>query len=181
MLNSIDFRIKQLMKSGNLLYFLAPYRFTTYALGIILGYILRNLNDFKLTKKHSMIGDIASWACLSVTIISIASNQTLVQFNQAFYAAFASITFCLFFAWLIVSSRYGHKSKTTFVPINNSHLTTCHLQGIFVTALEWKYFKISTNIAYAFYLVQFIVFFYNVGITRGTSEFSVFSTLVSVI
>lgn len=37
--------------------------------------------------------------------------------------------------------------------------------------LTWKYFRIFTKIAYGVYLIQFPVFFYNVGVTRHSGEY----------
>lgn len=43
--------------------------------------------------------------------------------------------------------------------------------GWFDSLLNWKYFIPFTKIAYAVYLVQFPVFFYNVGKTRHVDEY----------
>lgn len=49
----------------------------------------------------------------------------------------------------------------------------------FVRFLEWKYFKITTNFAYAFYLTQFTVMYYNIGSKRAPVHFSIYKTGVS--
>lgn len=43
--------------------------------------------------------------------------------------------------------------------------------GWFGDFLSWRGFQFFTKISYAVYLVQFPVFFYNVGITRHVGEF----------
>lgn len=50
-----------------------------------------------------------------------------------------------------------------------------------IKTLEWKYFKISTNIAFGIYLVQFIVFTFNIGVTRGAAYFTIFGSLVKTL
>lgn len=42
------------------------------------------------------------------------------------------------------------------------------------TIFTWKYFQISTKLAYALYLVQFPVFFYNVGMRKHVDEYQNF-------
>lgn len=46
--------------------------------------------------------------------------------------------------------------------------------GWFGKFLCWPYFKIITKLAYAVYLVQFPVFFYNVGVTKNVEEYQPF-------
>lgn len=45
--------------------------------------------------------------------------------------------------------------------------------------LNWKYWKIGTNLSYAIYLVQFAVFHYNNGKVRGSTPFSFYGSIVS--
>lgn len=45
------------------------------------------------------------------------------------------------------------------------------LLGWFGDFLSWKGFQVFTKISYGVYLVQFPVFFYNVGKTRHVDEF----------
>lgn len=50
--------------------------------------------------------------------------------------------------------------------------------GFFGAILAWDKFKYFTKIAYAVYLVQFPLFFFNVGKTKHADEFSI-SEMVS--
>lgn len=47
-----------------------------------------------------------------------------------------------------------------------------------IRALEWKYFKVTTNFAYALYLVQFTVFNYDIGVARTATFASIYRCLV---
>lgn len=44
--------------------------------------------------------------------------------------------------------------------------------------LEWKHFEKVTKISYAIYLVQFPVFFYNIGKTRHVTEYTHFFIVI---
>jgi peptidoglycan/LPS O-acetylase OafA/YrhL len=46
--------------------------------------------------------------------------------------------------------------------------------------LEWRGFLISSRISYAFYLVQFPVFFFNVGRVKSTVQYKFPSTIVDL-
>jgi hypothetical protein len=49
---------------------------------------------------------------------------------------------------------------------------------MFIRILEWKYFKVTTNLAYGFYLVQFTVFNYDIGVARTATFASVYRGMV---
>lgn len=56
-----------------------------------------------------------------------------------------------------------------------------HSLDVLTNLLEWKYLKIVTNLSYGIYLVQFAVFHYNVGITRSSSQYTLYGSLVRMI
>lgn len=98
------------------MYIIPPYRFTVYAIGILLGYYLRRFKDLKLTELQLNIGWIVSLLGLVLTIIGTAimsvADYEFSPSNSAMYSAFAPITWCLFFGWVIFTSQLGHTSTT---------------------------------------------------------------------
>lgn len=104
-------RIHKLMTSVNSMYLLPHYRFSDYAVGILLGLILRNSKNFRLSKLQTVVGEILSAACLLVTVFLLTSNDKFDRLYQALYASIASATFCFFFSWFIVAPQFGYKSK----------------------------------------------------------------------
>ncbi|PSN54850.1 hypothetical protein C0J52_12406 [Blattella germanica] len=72
------------------------------------------------------------------------------QYNPteaAYYNAFSPIMWGAFIGWSIFTSSYGYA-------------------GYLGDLVCWRGFKIFTHISYAFYLTQFPIFFYNVGLQR---------------
>lgn len=106
--------MQQLFKTADLMYILPPHRFTVYAMGIILGYFLRKFKDIKLSKRQIKIGWYVSTAAMLISFFGPAPMGDIsYQFSAthaAHYAAFAPIGWCLFFAWMILTSHLGYKS-----------------------------------------------------------------------
>lgn len=98
------------------MYIIPPYRFTVYAIGILLGYCLRRFKDLKLTEMQLNIGWFVSLSGLVLTIIGTAmmsvADYEFSPSNSAMYSAFAPITWCLFFGWVIFTSQLGNQSIT---------------------------------------------------------------------
>lgn len=111
--------MNQLFKTADLMYTLPPHRFTVYAMGIILGYILRKFKDAKLSKMQIRVGWYVSTAALLMAFFGPAPMGDITyKFNAthaAHYAAFAPIAWCLFFGWMILTSQLGYKSKNTIL------------------------------------------------------------------
>ena len=105
----------QLFDTAGKTYILPPHRFTVYAIGIILGYILRIYKDIKLTPTQLTMGwYISIGFILSAFCAPAPMGKMGYKFNPshaAYYAAFAPIGWCLFFAWIIFASQLGYKSK----------------------------------------------------------------------
>ena len=105
----------QLFDTAGKTYILPPHRFTVYAMGILLGYILRKYKDIKLTQTQLTMGWYISTGLLLSAFCAPAPMGTMgYKFNPthaAHYAAFAPIGWCLFFAWIIFTSQLGYKSK----------------------------------------------------------------------
>lgn len=97
------------------MYILPPYRFTVYAIGLLLGYFLRQYKDLKLTNLQLKAGWFINITLLLLVIVGTASMSVSdYKYNPthaAIYAAIAPIPWCLFFAWIIFTSQLGYKSK----------------------------------------------------------------------
>lgn len=97
------------------MYIIPPYRFTVYAIGLMLGYCLRRYKDIKLSNLQLNLGWILTSFAIVVTLVMSSVMSTIgYKFNplhSAIYAAFAPIPWCLFFAWIIFTSQTGYKSK----------------------------------------------------------------------
>ncbi|XP_046985969.1 nose resistant to fluoxetine protein 6-like [Schistocerca americana] len=151
--------VSKLFETADFSYILPSHRLTVYIMGIFVGYFLRIYGrNFKLKKAYIGIG----WMLVSVLFyLSFVMPATMGQesykydpLDAANYAAFAPIGWCLCFMWII------------FVSYVNQG-------GIMGSILSWKVFLISTRISYAVYLTQFPIFFYNVGTTRHTDQYSI--------
>lgn len=107
--------VKQLFETADKMYIMPPHRFTVYAMGIGLGYILRMFKDWKLSQCQLKIGWYLSTACLFLAFFGPAPmgdiNYKFNSTHAAIYAAFAPIAWCIFFAWIILVSQLGYKSK----------------------------------------------------------------------
>ncbi|XP_021920277.1 O-acyltransferase like protein-like isoform X2 [Zootermopsis nevadensis] len=150
---------KQLFQSADLSYTLPAHRATAYVIGIALGFGLRYCGrDYRLKKMHFTLGWTTAVVCFYMAIISpahMASRYYVYNPTEAAnFAAFAPIFCCLFLAWIIFMSYIGHG-------------------GLLGRVLSWRGFLVTTRLSYAFYLVQFPIFFYGVGKNRVTQSYSV--------
>ncbi|XP_055388421.1 nose resistant to fluoxetine protein 6-like isoform X2 [Condylostylus longicornis] len=155
--------IKQLFKTADLVYTFPPYRSSVYIMGVMLGYLLRKLKCIPFSQTQLRIGWILAFLCFSLTLILPSSMSEKVYsynaFHAAMYSAFAPLSWCSFFSWIIFVSHMGYKN--------------------FVTKfLSWKGFLISTKLSYSLYLTQFPVFFYNVGRRRNGDFYYNFTTIM---
>jgi hypothetical protein len=97
----------------------------------------------------------------SIEPLSPRSSFSVPKSHCRYYAAFSPIAWCSFFAWMIFTTHLGHDNYLT--PL-----------------MSWRGFLITTRLSYAVYLTQFPVFFFNVGLIRGTDHYDFFSSVVSV-
>ncbi|XP_039298057.1 O-acyltransferase like protein [Nilaparvata lugens] len=153
-------RVSRMFDTADYSYILPTHRLTVYVMGIALGYGLHHWGrDFKLKTGQLTLGWFISLCLLYQSIVSPAkmSDRHYVydRIDAANYAAFAPITWCLFFSWVIFCAHTG----------NGGYL--CKL-------FSWKGFQICTRLSYTFYLTQFPVFFYFVGQVRAPMHYSFF-------
>lgn len=154
-----------MFESSDLMYTITPYRFTVYAIGMLLGLYLRSNKNVKFSDRFNNIGWISAVIFFFATVAICIENQA---YNTAIFASFASITVCLFVAWIIFYANLIHTQNRAnrFV-------------GFLMQALQWKYFKIASNLSYSIYLLQFAVFHYSIGATRSSSFYSNYDSMVS--
>lgn len=161
------------------------HRFTVYAMGIGLGYVLRMFKDIKLTQSQLKIGWYLSIASLLLAFFGPAPMGDIdykydaAQASQ--YAAFAPIVWCIFFGWIIFVSQLGYKSELI---VDETLITcwwfVCLFADTFIDLIEWKGFLFCTKISYSLYLTQFPVFFYNVGRVRTPITYGLFGVVVGM-
>lgn len=97
------------------MYILPPYRFTVYAIGIALGYVLRQSKGVRLTKLQLNLGWLLATAGLFATLF-MSSMMSIFNYkydiiHAAFYSSLAPIPWCFFFAWTIYTAQLGYRSK----------------------------------------------------------------------
>ena len=101
-----------MMNTANFMYGIPPYRFTSYSIGILMGYILKNQKPHKLESKIINLGWIA--ATSSIILIGILATTVHVSYsplNMAMFSALSPNLFCAFFAWIIYVSHHQCGSK----------------------------------------------------------------------
>ncbi|GAB0089047.1 uncharacterized protein DMENIID0001_035260 [Sergentomyia squamirostris] len=148
--------ISQLFDTANYMYILPAHRATVYAMGVLLGYVLRRYKNISLTPTQLKIGWYSNTALMLVAFFGPAPMGSIgYEYNPthaAHYAAFAPIAWCSFFAWIIFTSHLGYESLLS-------------------RFLSWEGFLVTTRLSYAIYLTQFPVFFYNVGRRRTPDRY----------
>lgn len=97
-------------ESADFMYIIAPYRFSVYAIGILLGFVLHKFKNTTLTQKQLNLGWLSALSLLIATVAICMMNLTYTPFNDAMFAGIGSITLCAFFAWIIFSAQLGDKS-----------------------------------------------------------------------
>lgn len=119
--NTFTFSVSQLFDTANYMYILPAHRATVYIMGVLLGYYLRLLKNVKLSKVQLVLGWVISTILLIVSFFGPAPmgsiNYKYNPTHAAYYAAYAPIGWCCFFAWIIFTSQLGYHSK---------YLCLCH-------------------------------------------------------
>ncbi|XP_031625380.1 nose resistant to fluoxetine protein 6-like [Contarinia nasturtii] len=153
--------IKQLFRTADLMYSMPLHRATIYIFGIFVGYAMRMYKHVKLSKSQLIYGWSISILMLSIVLIGPAKmgnmNYKYNPYDAAFYAAFSPMSWCTIFAWIIFTTHIGYSS---FI----SEILSCRL------------FLVTTRLAYAIYLTQFPIFFYNVGTTKHSGFYNFITT-----
>ncbi|KAK4883163.1 hypothetical protein RN001_006482 [Aquatica leii] len=147
--------IHQMFDTANFSYILPTHRATIYVTGIFLAYALKHKID--LGKRHVRLLWIIATVCGALALLGpFHMAQKGYVYNNKEAALFGSLSPILWgvaLYWTVVASNNGYA-------------------GWLGDLLSWNGFKYFTKIAYSFYLVQFPVFFYNVGVQRTSSQYS---------
>lgn len=100
------------------MYIIPPYRFTIYAFGILLAYLLRRFKSFELSSHQIRIGWSLSGACLIFIVSICLFNQNYSPFGAAMFSAFTPIPLSIILMWIIFTAQMGHKSKASALNCN---------------------------------------------------------------
>jgi hypothetical protein len=109
------FSVANLYEVANYMYILPPYRFTVYAIGIALGYILRTHKGRQLTPTQLNLGWFIAITGLIATMLgcSVMSvfNYEYDIIHASLYSSIAPIPWCFFFAWTIYTAQLGYRNS----------------------------------------------------------------------
>lgn len=107
--------LSTLIATANHLYTLPTHRFTVYGIGLLIGFIMRKEQNFKVNNLTLLLGNCFSGLALiiihSACIKMIGMNVEYDKLLHALFAAFAPILACIPVAWIIFLSHNGHNSK----------------------------------------------------------------------
>lgn len=108
------FRSKQLIETADFMYILPPYRFTSYAIGILTGFTLRKVQDIKITSTQLCSAWMLIFAFL---VVSFRLAAELTDENYKYNAIHAAVTtllpipWCVFFVLAIFTSEMKYSSE----------------------------------------------------------------------
>lgn len=108
--------LSKIAEVADRLYIIPPFRFTVYAIGMLLGYFLRKHKDYQPTPMQVRVGwTVGFLSFLFTLLVSILMNFPDYKYNRfeaGLYAAFAPASWCVFSAWIIFISEKGSNSKS---------------------------------------------------------------------
>uniref|UniRef100_A0A2H8TLQ9 Nose resistant to fluoxetine protein 6 n=1 Tax=Melanaphis sacchari TaxID=742174 RepID=A0A2H8TLQ9_9HEMI len=146
--------ISQLNRTFDLTYTLPTHRATVYLMGFLVGYWMQQRGRLNISSAQVKNTWLVATACGLLAVFGPyqLSNMNYVYNNihLAIFNAFAPILWSVFVLWCIIATDNGHG-------------------GWFGRLLCCRPFTMLSKISYAVYLVQYPVFFYFVGSTRGPS------------
>lgn len=146
--------ISQLNRTFDLTYTLPTHRATVYLMGFLVGYWMQQRGRLNISSAQVKKAWLVATACGLLAVFGPyqLSNMNYVYNNihLAIFNAIAPILWSVFILWCIIATDNGNG-------------------GWFGRLLCCKPFTMLSKISYAVYLVQYPVFFYFVGSTRGPS------------
>lgn len=110
-LKAVHFSLTSLIQSADILYFIPPYRFTTFGMGIFIGLILRTQKNVKWSSFQMALGHISALVCLFITGVLMTINLEYDRVYQGLFTALSSVTWSWVFGWLILASHFGSHSE----------------------------------------------------------------------
>ncbi|KAK6625957.1 hypothetical protein RUM43_006256 [Polyplax serrata] len=158
--------VSQLYKTADKLYAQTLHRSSPYLMGVIVGHYLQRLKGkISLSKPLAVIGWITALLLGFYSLVypsNMASRSYEYNVTEASqYAALSSVSWSFTLAWLITVCHLGFGGKLNKLLCNKELL-------------------IFSRISYAFYLTQFLVFFYRVGVKRIPEVFSFSGSLNTI-
>jgi hypothetical protein len=103
--------LTSLIRSADILYFIPPYRFTTFGMGVFIGFILRSKKNVKWSRLQMAFGHASALLSLLATGVLMTINLEYDSFYQGLFTALSSVTWSWVFSWLILASHFGSNSK----------------------------------------------------------------------
>ncbi|XP_072942215.1 nose resistant to fluoxetine protein 6-like [Epargyreus clarus] len=150
--------VQKLLDAARYSYILPTHRATIYLIGVAMAYFMRTRKSYvKLNDNQVRL----LWAtCCGLAAFTIVSPYEMGlegyrydPYPAALFAAFAPVLWGLFMCL--------------------THWAICNdYAGIGTLFVEWKVIKLFNKVAYAFYLTQFPIFFYNVGVQRHAEYYT---------
>jgi hypothetical protein len=103
-------RIKEIFTVANLIHIIPLYRYTSYSIGLLLGFILRHSKGIELSNSQLQLGWIIAITSFSIAAKICISNQHPTPQTAAYFVAVAPVLLGIFTAWIIFVAQLGHKS-----------------------------------------------------------------------
>ncbi|XP_069696137.1 uncharacterized protein [Periplaneta americana] len=150
--------LSQVFASGNLTYILPTHRLTVYLMGVVVGYLMhRTTGRIVLRKTQVWLGWSAAIILALLSVFGLYRgafpDYRYEPHEHALYGALAPIMWGGYISWTIYASWAGYG-------------------GVFGALLSWKWFRVFSRVTYSLYLVQFFVYFYNVGVRRTVQYYT---------
>ncbi|XP_044258314.1 O-acyltransferase like protein-like [Tribolium madens] len=155
--------VSKMFSVATLSYILPTHRATIYLIGVYLAYILK----FSKPTTSFTKWQVALLWCffLPMFLGTWLGPYHMVTKDYVYDKLEASYILALYPIFWGSSVAFG------------IYATNKNIAGWLGKLLNWKYFQISTKLAYALYLVQFPIFFYNVGQTKHVDEYRTYLQL----
>ncbi|KAE8751905.1 hypothetical protein FOCC_FOCC001382 [Frankliniella occidentalis] len=150
--------VSQMFKTASMSYILPTHRLTVYIMGLGLGYALHRVPEsYQFSRAWAAVGWLVAAPLGLLPVFgpweAATPGYQYDAHEAAQYAAFAPILWGGFVCWGVLACARG--------------------AGV----LSWRGWVVFTRVAFALYLAQFPVFFYNVGSTRHAQYYTLGSLL----
>ncbi|KAF6216345.1 hypothetical protein GE061_000686 [Apolygus lucorum] len=149
--------VSQLLDTANYSYILPYHRLTVYLMGIGVYYFLMKFPECIFNKVQiTLLWMVAVLSGMAAMIGPYHMTSITYKYDAqeaALYNSFSPILWGAFVGWGIVASSYGYA-------------------GWLGKLMAWDKFQVISRLSYSIYLVQFPVFFYNVGTKRHPETYS---------
>lgn len=155
--------VSQMFKTASMSYILPTHRLTVYIMGLGLGYALHRVPEsYQFSRAWAAVGWLVAAPLGLLPVFgpweAATPGYQYDAHEAAQYAAFAPILWSGFVCWGVLACARG-------------------AGGVLGEVLSWRGWVVFTRIAFALYLAQFPVFFYNVGSTRHAQYYTLGSLL----